>query len=65
MVGYHPAKLDSHKHSDSGDIMVLVCHVILQDEVIKELCELIGTIPSKYVIILPSLVAIGTAVLEI
>ena len=27
-VSYHPAKFGSHRHSDSGDIVALVCHVI-------------------------------------
>ena len=27
-VGFHPAKFGGHRHSDSGDIMLLVCHVI-------------------------------------
>ena len=34
-VNYHPARFSSHKHCASGDIIVLVCHVILQDIVIK------------------------------
>ena len=35
-VGYYPAKFGGHRHNDSGDIVVLVCHVISQDNVIKE-----------------------------
>ena len=47
MVGYHPAKLDSHKHSDSVDIMVLFDHVISQGHVIKGSCDFISRRPSK------------------
>ena len=35
LVGYLPTKFDGQKHSESGDIVILVCHVILQDHVIK------------------------------
>ena len=34
-VGYHPVKFRGHRHSDNGDIVVLVCHVISQDHMIK------------------------------
>ena len=27
-VSYHPAKFGGHRHCGSGDIMILVCHVI-------------------------------------
>ena len=30
-VSHHPAKFGDHKHCGRTDIMVLVCHVILQD----------------------------------
>ena len=43
MVSHHPAKFDSHGHRGSGD-MVLVCHVISQDDVMKGLCNLLGRI---------------------
>ena len=29
MVSYHPAKFGGHRHSGRGDIMFLVCHMIL------------------------------------
>ena len=45
--------------------MFLVCRVIFRDHVIKVSCNFIGRSPSRYVIILPSLVAIGTVVVEI
>ena len=34
-VGYQPVKFGSHRHPDSGDTVVLICHVILQDHVIN------------------------------
>ena len=34
-VSYHPVKFDSHRHCGSGNIMVLVCHNILQHHVTK------------------------------
>ena len=34
-VGQHPAKFGGQKHTDSGDVVVLVCHVIFQDQVVK------------------------------
>ena len=34
-VGYFPAKYGSHGHSDSGDIVISVCHLISKDHVIK------------------------------
>ena len=32
---YHPTKFGGHRHHGSGDILVLVCHVILLDHVIN------------------------------
>ena len=34
-VGYLAVKFDGHKHSDGRDIVVLLCHVISQDNEIK------------------------------
>ena len=34
-VSHHPTNYSGHKHCVSGDIIVLVCQVILQDYVIK------------------------------
>ena len=44
--------------------MVLVCHVISQDHVIKGLYDFEDSSLSREVIILPSLVAIETVVVE-
>ena len=45
-VSHHPTKFCSCKYCGSGDIMILVCHVILEDHVIKVLKSAI-TIFSK------------------
>ena len=45
--------------------MVLVCHVILQDHTINVSTNSMGKSLSRYVITLPSLVVIGTVVIEI
>ena len=34
-VSYNPVKFGGYRDSGSGDIMVFVCHVNLQDHVIK------------------------------
>ena len=44
--------------------MVFVCHMILQDQVIKASNDFMVRSPSKYLTILPCLVAIGTVVAE-
>ena len=49
----------------SRDIMVFVCHVTLQDHVIKVFNDLAVRSPSRYVTIIPSLVAIDTVAVEI
>ena len=35
-VYHHFGKFGAHRHCGGGDIMVLVCHVILQDHLINE-----------------------------
>ena len=42
MLSYHPAKIVDHKHCGSRDIIVLICHVILQDQLIKASCDFMG-----------------------
>ena len=49
----------------SGDVMVLVCHVILQDHVIKGSRDFTGRRPSRLVSILSRLVTITILVVEI
>ena len=46
MVTYHPAKFGGHSSSDSGVIGNLVCHVILQDNLVKGSCDFMGGSPS-------------------
>ena len=43
MVSHTPAKFGGHRHHGSGDIMVLVCHVILQDLAIKGFRDFMGS----------------------
>ena len=65
MASHQFAKFGGHRHCDSENIMILGYHVISQDHIIKGSCDFIGRNPSRYVMILPSLVAIGTVVVEI
>ena len=44
--------------------MVLIYHVILQDQVIKRSCNFMGKSPSKRITILQSLVVIVTLVVK-
>ena len=46
VLSYHPAEFGGHRHFVSGDIMILVCHVILQDHVIKGSCDFMSWSPS-------------------
>ena len=46
-LNYQPAKIGGHNYSGSGDIMFLVCPVILQDHVIKVSCDFTGKKPSR------------------
>ena len=45
MVSRHLAKFNDHRHRGNGDIMVLVCHVILQEQMMKGLYDFIGGSP--------------------
>ena len=57
-MSHHPTKFGDDRQCGSGDIMVLVvCHVISQDHVIKGFSDFMSRSPS--------LVAIDTLVLEI
>ena len=55
----------SHRDSGYGYIITFVCHVTLQDHVIKSKSGFMVRSLSKYVTILKSLVAIGTVLEEI
>ena len=63
-LSHQPTKFGGHRHCSSGDIMVFVYHVTLKDHVIKALNEFMVSSPSRYVTILPSLVAIGTVMVD-
>ena len=64
MISYIPAKFGGHRHFCNGNVMVLVCHLFLQDHMTKGSSNM-GRIPSRLVTITPSLVAIGTVVVKI
>ena len=61
-VSYHSAKFSGRRHCGSGVTVVLICHVISQDHVMKGSCDFIGR---KKVTILSSLVATGNLTVEI
>ena len=52
------------RYSSGGHIIVLVCHMILQDHVIKGPSNIMGRSPIGLVTILSSLVAIDIVVVE-
>ena len=43
----HPTTFGSHRDCGSTDKILLACHVILQDNVIKESCDFMGRSPSR------------------
>ena len=43
----HPTEFDGHKHYGSGGIMVLVCHVVSEDHMIKGSFDFIGRSPVR------------------
>ena len=53
----HPATFGEHSHCDSGDLTYLICHVTLQDYVIKGSCDFMEGSSTFYGTTLPSLVA--------
>ena len=62
-VSHHPAKCGCNKHSCSRrDVSVCVCHVTMQDHVIKALYDFMVRSLSRYITILSNLVAISTVV---
>ena len=64
-VSYHPANFGGHRQCGSGDIMVLVCHVISQDHLINGSYDFVGRSTSKQVTTLQNLAAIVTLVVEL
>ena len=47
LYGYDPTKFGDHRPYGSGDIIVLVCHVISIDHVIKDSFDFMGRSPSR------------------
>ena len=64
-MSFHPAQFGGHSHFGSEVIMNLVCHVLLQDHVVKVPWDFMGGNSSWKVTTLASLVTIGTVVVEI
>ena len=54
-----------HRHSDSRDIMVLVCHVISKDQVIKGSYDFMSGNHSWYFTILENSADIGVVIVDI
>ena len=46
-ISCDPAKFNGYRQCGSEDIMILVCHKILQDEVIKGSCDFICKTQSR------------------
>ena len=42
---FHSAKFSGHTYCGCDGVMLLVCHVNLQDHVIKRLCDIISSFP--------------------
>ena len=63
-MSYHPVKFCGHKHSGNREITIFFCHMTLEDHVIRALYNLLVRVPSRYVTILPSFMAIGTIALK-
>ena len=64
-ISHHFNKFHGHRYCNSGDIIVLACHVISHDHAIRESCDFIGSGPSRWATILPTLVVKDTLVVEI
>ena len=63
-MGYHSVKFGGQRRSGRGNIMGFVCRMILKDHMIKRLNDFMVRSSSRYVTILPSLVAIDPVVVE-
>ena len=64
-VGYYPVHFYGHRHSERGDIVVLICQMISQNPVIKMSYDFMDRIQSREATILPCLVTVITVVEEI
>ena len=47
MVSHHPTEFGGHGDCGSGDIMVLVWHMILQENVLKGIFNFMGSTPLR------------------
>ena len=47
MVGHQSAKFSGQVHCSRGDLWILVCRVMSQDQVIKVSFDFIGRSPSR------------------
>ena len=45
--GHHPPTFSGHRYYGRGDIIILVCHVIFQDHLIKVPCDSLGRSSSQ------------------
>ena len=61
----YTAEFSGHKHYGNGDMIILVCHLIFQDHIIKGPYDFIGSSPISSVTILLRLVPISIVVVEI
>lgn len=53
MVCHHRHKPYDHNHYDSGNIMFLICNIILREYILKGLCEFMAAGSSRRVTNLP------------
>ena len=65
MVCHHPNKFGDHRHSDSRDIMFLICHITSHGQTFKRLCCFMGQSSSVVSHHSTSLVTIGIVIVEI
>ena len=61
-MSQHSTNFGVHRNCSIGDIMVLVCHIISQNHLIKVSFDFMRRSPSRQVSILQKLVAITTLV---
>ena len=61
-ISHHPAKFGCYRDSYKRDIRISVCHVILQDQLIKAFYDFMFGRLSKFITILSNFVVIGTMI---
>ena len=59
------SKIGIHEHFVNGYIIILFCHVILQNHIVLCSCDCMGRSHTRLVVILSMFVAIGTVVVKI